>query len=113
MHHGSGTLCVPKTQLGIEVDIVVPRQPVGHTQLAVRQGHHLREAGVAAIHLVDHALRHHNILLTDDLHRSIVPSGVAHPRAHTHSHRNTPEPAHFTPPTHHIHLHRILPNIPQ
>src|SRR5258706_15946396 len=43
--------CKPK--LGIEVEIVVPRQPVGVIQLAVWQGQHLRETGVAAIHFVD------------------------------------------------------------
>src|SRR5258706_15165772 len=51
--------CKPK--LGIEVEIVVPRQPVGVIQLAVWQGQHLRETGVAAIHFVDHALGCHNV----------------------------------------------------
>ena len=34
-----------QAELGIEVDVVIPGQPVGLAQLAVRQRHHLREAG--------------------------------------------------------------------
>src|SRR5258706_9877668 len=66
--------CKPK--LGIEVEIVVPRQPVGVIQLAVWQRQHLRETGVAAIHLVDHALGGSDDLIADLLQLTNVHSTI-------------------------------------
>src|SRR5919198_1477286 len=40
---------IPKTQLGIDVHVVVPGQPVNLVQLAIRQSHHLREASTDVI----------------------------------------------------------------
>src|SRR5215213_11218265 len=62
----------PKPQLGIEIDIVVPGQPVGGIQLAVGQAQHLGEAGGNVIDPVDHSFGRNNVLITLDLHQSIV-----------------------------------------
>ena len=45
------TLRHAEAQLCIQVDVVVPGQPEAGAQLAVRQRHHLREAGGEVIHL--------------------------------------------------------------
>ena len=44
---------IRKPQLGIQIHIVVPGQPVDGVQLAVWQAHHLGEAGVDTVDLVD------------------------------------------------------------
>src|SRR5215208_6248238 len=61
-----------EAELGIEVYIVVPGQPVGRVQLAARQGHHLREAGRSVVDLVDDPLRHDDRHIALDLDRSTV-----------------------------------------
>src|SRR5690349_23990440 len=61
-----------ESQLRIQVYIVVPGQPVRGIELTIRQRHHLGEAGVDAIHFVNHALRYNDRHITYDLHRSIV-----------------------------------------
>jgi len=58
--------------LRIQVEVVIPGQPGRGVQLAVRQRHHLREAGRDTIDGVDDALGRHNILITHDPDRSIV-----------------------------------------
>ena len=76
-----GAADIRNAQLGIQVHVVVPGQPVGGIQLAVRQCHHLGEAGVDAVDLVDHPLRRHDVHIALDLHRSVVDPGEALARA--------------------------------
>ncbi len=77
MHCGSLVGDVGKAQLRIQLLVVVPRQPVGRVELFIRQAHHLGEARVLAIHLIDHTLRGDDVLVADDLHRSVVDAGEA------------------------------------
>ena len=42
-----------KPHLGIQINVVVPRQPVAGIQLVVRQGLHLRGGGVGFVNLLD------------------------------------------------------------
>ena len=82
--NSGGGVCltdIPKPQLGIQIHVVVPGQPVGAIQLAGWQCHHFRETGRQAIDVVDHPLGRHNIHITDDLHRAIVHAGAAYPQA--------------------------------
>src|SRR5215207_9510868 len=67
------------SQLGIQVDVVVPGQPVGGAQLSLRQCHCFRETRGCPIDRIDHPLGGHDILITLDLHRSIVDPGKALP----------------------------------
>ena len=60
----------PKPQLGVQIDVVVPGQPVDAIQLTVRQSHHLRETRRHVIDFVDHPFRSHDWYITGDLHRS-------------------------------------------
>ena len=62
-------------QLGIEVNVVVPGQPVGGVQLTARQSHHLRETGLDPIDLVDDALGCDDVLIADDLYRTLIDAG--------------------------------------
>ena len=63
---------VRDSQLGIQVHIVVPGQPVDIVQLVRGQTHHLGEAGVHAVDLVDHALRGNDIHIAFDFHGTVV-----------------------------------------
>jgi hypothetical protein len=42
-----------KPHLGIQINVVVPRQPVAGIQLVVWQGLHLRGGGVGFVNLLD------------------------------------------------------------
>ena len=42
--------------MGIEIDVVVPGQPVRLVELSIRQRHHFREARIHPVDLVDHTL---------------------------------------------------------
>src|SRR5689334_18564105 len=66
------TLRDPKSQLSIEIDIIVPGQPVSGVQLAIRQRHHLCETGRDTFYFVNHALGYRDILIALDLHRTII-----------------------------------------
>src|SRR6476646_9147239 len=77
----SGRLRYPKPQLGIEIDVVIPRQPIGGIQLIIRQGHHFRKAGWCTSRLINEPLRHHNILVAHDLDRTRVHTCKVDPRA--------------------------------
>src|SRR6476469_6631916 len=65
-----GRLRYPKPQLGIEIDVVIPRQPIGGIQLFIRQSHHFRKTDRRASRLVDEPLRNHNILVARHLDRT-------------------------------------------
>src|SRR6185436_12573474 len=60
MHMRGRAAHVPKAQLGIQVDIVVPGQPVDGVQLAIWQSHHFRKARIRTLNLIDHPLRTHH-----------------------------------------------------
>ena len=51
-----------KSQLGIQVYVVVPGKPVGGIELTVRHAHHLREAGGDVVDVVDDALSSDDVL---------------------------------------------------
>src|SRR5690349_9908154 len=72
---------IPKAQLGIQVNVVVPGQPIDGIQLAVWQRHHLREAGGKVVDLVDHTLRSDNGNSALDLHGTIIHVGATHAQA--------------------------------
>ncbi len=68
---------IGKPQLCVQAGVVVPGQPVGRVELAGRQRHDLREAGVGAADLVDQPRCGDDILIADNLYRSIVDAGEA------------------------------------
>ncbi len=72
MHRGRRVAHIPKPQLGIQIHVVVPGQPVDRVQLTIGQSHHLGEAGGQPIDIVDHPLGRHDIHIADDLHGTIV-----------------------------------------
>ena len=70
-----------KPQLGVEIYIVIPGQPIQGIQRIVRQTHHLGEARVDRVYFVDHPLCSHNRDIADDLHRSVIDPCKALPCA--------------------------------
>ncbi len=74
MHGCRGVAHVGKAQLGIQPGVVVPGQPVCRVQLAIRQAHHLGEAGRGVIDLVDQTLRpdQWDTVAARDLQRAII-----------------------------------------
>ncbi len=56
MDRGGRVAHVGESQLGIQPGVVVPGQPVGGIQLAIRQAHHLGEAGSKAVDPVNQPL---------------------------------------------------------
>lgn len=61
-----------EAQLSVEIDIVVPGQPVRRIELAVRERHHFGKAGIYTLHFVDYTRRYHNRDITFNLYRSIT-----------------------------------------
>ena len=71
----------PKSQLCIQVNIVVPGEPEGSIKQAVWQSHHFREVRADPVDSVDHPLGCHNWHIADDLHRNIAHAGITLPLA--------------------------------
>jgi len=87
LHNDNLILWNTEPQLGIEIDVVIPGQPVDGIKLAVWQSHHLGETNRDVIDLVDQPLRCHDRHITEDLYRSVVDPGEALARALTCQHR--------------------------
>src|SRR5689334_6440682 len=103
MEFDNSALWPSKSQLGIEIDIVIPGQPIEVVQLEVRQRHHLGVTGVDPVDFIDDTLRYHDGLVTDDPHGAAILIGVAQSLAPSYRECNSGNRGHFLCTDEHMH----------